>query len=490
MEVRMSAPTGSRISHPGEPVEAVVIAPVLAAGRVVVPQGATALGSVESVQRLGLGLKHPTARIAYRFDRVRMQSGQTFEMDARVVEVETAKERVNAEGVIGGIRPAANLSSTVAFYTLPFLCVDPDLGIPVLGVKFLIARSPDPEIYFPAGTEMILQLQEQAAIPAAITEPAAMSRLPAQELARAGWILEHVPEQRADNGQKRPSDLVNIILLGSGDAIDRAFRAAGWSGAQRSSVLSIFRMYHCMVQRMGYRTAPMGRLTLNGAAADAEYQKSLDTFSKRHHLRLWRQPEGNIWLGAATEDVGYKVHRMHLTHATDPFIDNERNKVINDLAFTGCIDAASLMSRTRHVAGVDNSGFPRTDGQVAVLQLNACENARAMPSESPGSEREPRRPVQALIALRNDLVRSNPVSLVSNTARLIEHRENADSRRRAGSRHGQAPERSAEFKWTRPTAVEQESGTGAIAGESVDSSSFTMQGDVLSRNRIRRLRRD
>jgi hypothetical protein len=35
--------------------------------------------------------------------------------------------------------------------------------------------------------------------------------------------------------------------------------------------------------------APMGRLTLNGATADAEYQKSLDTFSRRHHLRLWEQ---------------------------------------------------------------------------------------------------------------------------------------------------------------------------------------------------------
>lgn len=490
MEVRMSVSTGSRISQPGEPVEAVVIAPVFAGGQLVVPQGAIASGTIESVQRLGLGLKHSTARIAYRFDRVRMQDGGTLSIDARVADVETAKERVSAEGVIGGIRPGANLSSTVGFYTLPFLCVDPDFGIPVLAVKFLIARSPDPEIYFPAGTEMILQVQNQVHIPATIAEPAAMPRLPAPELARASWMLEQLPEQRADNGKNRPSDLVNIILLGSGDAIDRAFRAAGWSGAQRSSILAIFGMYHCMVQRMGYRTAPMGRLTLNGARADAEYQKSLDTFSKRHHLRLWRQAEGNVWFGTATEDVGYKLHRMHLTHATDPFIDNERNKIVNDLAFTGCVDTAALMNRTRNIAGVNQGRSPRTDGQVAVLRLNACENARAMPSESPDSKREPRRVVQALIALRNDLVRSNPVSLVSNTVRLIEDREHAGRGSKAGSRPGEAPERSAESKWIRPTVVGQESAASAAARDSEEGSSFTMQGDVSSRNWVRRVRRD
>ena len=38
--------------------------------------------------------------------------------------------------------------------------------------------------------------------------------------------------------------------------------------------------------------------------------------------------------------------RTHLTHATDRTIDNERAKVVNDLAFTGCVDSGSLVSRT------------------------------------------------------------------------------------------------------------------------------------------------
>ena len=104
----------------------------------------------------------------------------------------------------------------------------------------------------------------------------------------------------------------------------------------------IYHMYHSLVQRIGYSKAPMQALTLNGKSEDATYQKSLDTFSKRHHLHLWKQQQSDFWLSAATEDVGYKLRGLRLTHATDPRIDTEREKVINDLTFTGCLDAASL----------------------------------------------------------------------------------------------------------------------------------------------------
>src|SRR5689334_5806025 len=71
-EARLSTPTGSRISHPGDPVEGVVIAPVLTDGRLVIPLGATVSGVVQRVERLGLGLKHLTSGIEYRFDTVQL----------------------------------------------------------------------------------------------------------------------------------------------------------------------------------------------------------------------------------------------------------------------------------------------------------------------------------------------------------------------------------------------------------------------------------
>jgi hypothetical protein len=188
--------------------------------------------------------------------------------------------------------------------------------------------------------------------------------------------------------------------------------------------MAVYRMYHCMVQRMGYPNAPMGHLTLNGASADTEYQKSLDTFSKRHHLRLWKQGQEGAWLSAATEDVGYQVRRMHLTHGTDPLIDNERAKVLNDLVFTGCVEAATLMTRQPPEAAGQQKRSITTDGKIAIVRMNDCHQPVTMPGEGDQGRNWRPRPAQALVALRNDLIRANPVSFAFNTIRrLREHRD-------------------------------------------------------------------
>lgn len=422
LEARLSTPTGSRISHPGDPVQAIVIAPIVLNGRLIVPQGTVVSGIVADVERLGLGMKHLTAGISYRFNTLQLPDGTSLPIEARVADVETAKERVNPQGMVGGIYPTANFSSTVALYTLRALCVHPDFGVPLLGVKLLIARSPDAEIYFPAGTEMILQLAATVDVPDAGIPHDRIASLSAEEMADANRILSALPRQRTDSN--RPSDLINILFLGERDAINRAFHAAGWSGAQPGSLLSLYRVYHSMEQRMGYGMAPMGKLTFNGLAADAEYQKSLDTFSKRHHLRLWKQQTHNVWLAAATEDTGYRLRHMHLTHATDPLIDNERTKILNDLSFTGCVDAADLVARNTGDNRDGEDPFPGTDGKVAVIRINDCREPRIPAfATANGKSHNRSRTMQALVALEDDIIRSNPVSFVSSTVKLLKENQ-------------------------------------------------------------------
>lgn len=460
LEARLSTPTGSRISHPGDSVQAVVIAPVVLNGRLVVPQGAIISGVVADVERLGWGMKHLTAGISYRFNTLQLPDGTSLSFDARVADVETAKERVNTQGMVGGIYPTANLSSSVALYTLRMLCVHPDFGIPMLGIKLLIARSPDSEIYFPAGTEMILQLAATVDVPTAGIAHDRITSLSAAEVADANRILSELPRQRTDSDGKRPSDLINVLVLGEHDSINRAFRAAGWSGAQRGSVLTLYRIFHCMVQRMGYGAAPMGNLTFNGRAADAEYQKSLDTFSKRHHLRLWKQNSQGAWLGAATEDTGYMVRHMHLTHATDPLIDNERTKILNDLSFTGCVEAADLIARK--TAGNGNG----TDGKVAVIRISDCREPRIpVFAAAKGSGRS--RAMQALVALEDDIIRSNPVSFASSTIKMLEENRRSQvnqvsspffPQKRHSTDVSKSPVRT---RWIRPSVLDQTSITMA-----------------------------
>lgn len=450
LEVSLSEATGSRISHAGDPVKATVISPVFTDGKLVVPQGSIISGVIKEVGRLGLGVKHVTSNMRYEFDSLQLPDGTVVPIQAVVKQVETAKERVDAGGVVRGIYPTANLSSSLASYVIPLLWVDPHFGLPFLGIKVVIARSPDPEIYFPAATEFVLRTTAEANVPASKTPSTTISPLSSEDMADVHRILAKLPEQHTNRGRNHPSDLVNILFLGKRDAITRAFAAAGWSGAHRSSVITIYRMYHCMVQRIGYSMAPMGQLTLNGLRADAEYQKSLNTFSKRHHVRLWKQAEDEAWLSAATEDVSYRFRNVHLTHATDPMIDNERNKVLNDVAFTGCIDAAGLLPRA--TADQRESSI-QTDGRIAVLRLNDCQKPRSIASQSSTVDAPPKpRAIQALIALRNDLIRTNPVFLAYNSVKLLCERHGS------GSNTSDSPDRSSkrdlQTGWIRPSILD------------------------------------
>src|SRR6202035_2445510 len=89
LEARLSEATGSRISHPGDPIEATIIAPVSVDGRILVPQGSRLLGSITNATAIGLGLKHATASIAYGFHTLLLPGEAAIPVNAQLVEVDT-----------------------------------------------------------------------------------------------------------------------------------------------------------------------------------------------------------------------------------------------------------------------------------------------------------------------------------------------------------------------------------------------------------------
>ena len=227
LEARLSGPTGSRISHRGDPIEATIIAPVSLQGRILVPQGSRLLGSIANATAIGLGLKNSTASIAYRFHTLQLPGGAEIPVDAQLVEVETAKEQVDDLGVVRGIHPIASVSSSLTFCAVPLLLVDPPVGAPIWGMKFLIAPSANPEIYFPMGTELILRLTT-VELPA--QNPNFLA--PAKSFSRGDLTdIDHLLKKSAQRAymRSRPSDIVNVVLIGSRSQIDRAFYASGWS---------------------------------------------------------------------------------------------------------------------------------------------------------------------------------------------------------------------------------------------------------------------
>jgi hypothetical protein len=440
LEVRLSTPAGSRVSKSGDPISATIIAPVFAEDRQLLLEGANISGQVDAVQPLGFGLKHGVARIDFRFDSMTLSDGREFPILTRVREVENARERVDETGNVEGILPTANLSSGMSF-AISTLLLHTELAAPAAIVKVIAARSPDSEVYLPVGTELVVELERPVLMDLSRSVRQTAPPLSEDDRQRVQNLLATVPVQQTKLGRNRPSDLVNILLLGTEEQVDAAFTRAGWTGENRRGVRALYRMYRGMVQRCGYSMAPMAPLTLNGVRATRTYQKSLDTIAKRHHVRLWNQPDSDAWLAAATEDIGFTVRNMHVTHAIDLAIDNERAKVVNDLWFAGCVQAASLLPRQSPHSFAHGRSPLATDGEIAVLRLNNCD---APPAVGPRARRT--LAAEAFEAAGIDIARANPLTLGLLSLRCI-----AEHRRRP--RDGASGFFNAQ-SWWRPSVIE------------------------------------
>jgi hypothetical protein len=210
----VSGATGSRLSQRGDPIEATIIAPVSVQGRILVPQGSRLLGSIAQATALGFGLKHATASLAYTFQTLQLPDGTAIPVHTQLVEVDTAKEAVDDRGTVHGIHPVVSLSSSLAFYTVPLLLIEPTLGAPVWGIKCLVVPSANPEIYFPAGTELLLRLTTAVILPPrpihsfVPTKP--FSRGEGTDLVQ--WLKNSAPQASLGS---RPSDVVNLLFNAS-----------------------------------------------------------------------------------------------------------------------------------------------------------------------------------------------------------------------------------------------------------------------------------
>ena len=407
--MRLLTAVGTRFSNPGDMVQAVIIAPVRDRDTLLLPAGTRVSGKVNKVERLGLGLRHTSATMDLRFSDLHLLDGTVIPIHAQVASVEEAREVVTESGTILGIHPSASFSTGVSTL-FALLCVgEPELRLPVLGFKFLAARSPDAEIAFPPGTEMQLRLTREVELASISEDRSAVPLLTAKEGTHLESELGKLPHQQTSLDRKHSSDLINIAIAGTRQSVERAFAAAGWTGTETHGVMALYHMYHCVVQRVGYSRAPMTELTLNSSPPDISFQKNLDTFARRHHIRLWQDERTGVWLGAATEDVKYEIRAMRFTHGSDHQIDNERAKVVNDLIFTGCVSRGALVRRPDLKLVQEGGHSIVTDGDVAVLELNACDDPHGMPA-NPQKPR-PVRTIRAALAVGEDIARSNPVTV-------------------------------------------------------------------------------
>jgi hypothetical protein len=292
---------------------------------------------------------------------------------------------------------------------------------------------PEPEIYYPAGVELTLTLTQPLSLDAPAKLEQAGGQLPENKREELARLVATMPHRTRAPISGRSSDLTNVLFIGSHDQIVTAFNAAGWTQPDPASLRGRIHWIRAAAELRGDDAAPMSLLLLNGAGPDMSWQKGLNDVSKRHHIRMWREAgtwQGReIWVGAATRDIDFAYLRRggRLSHRIGEDIDQERDKVAYDVAFSSC---GKILDWT------DRADFPRlarnatgdpivTDGRMVVIELNDCEAPRlstetadttTLPEHGDKMQRFARREI---LSARNELIRTNPYWRVFEASRWM-----------------------------------------------------------------------
>lgn len=186
-----------------------------------------------------------------------------------------------------------------------------------------------------------------------------------------------------------PAHPVNVILVGSKEALLHGFLTAGWDTADPLTIRTGWKMVDAFIRNKPYPTAPFSHLYLFGRIQDIGFQLPIGgSPRKRHHVRFWavntdtfidpldtrywsgRQPvdweKPVMWVGVANEDVGlgFSALTFQITHRVDRDVDRERDFVVASLREAGCIgNELSLES------GEYRIGRYATDGRMLAATL-------------------------------------------------------------------------------------------------------------------------
>ena len=371
LEIRLTSAVNSATAKVNDPVEAVVIAPVIVGENLVIASGVKVHGVIKEVKQPDKPSDQAVVQI--QFDQL-LEGAKKTPLSARVVSIDNARETVDDQGRILGIVASetgtARLDQGIAKVTQKY----PGLGDFLGMAKGAVLKEVDASIHYEPGVEMTIELTKALKWNETSTGPMLRAITPVDKL---GELVNREPIRTVALKPPRPSDLTNLMFIGSQQQIQDAFKAAGWSLAQAQNKQSEFETFQAMAEMRGYKEAPVSTLLLDGHPPDMVFEKQNNTFNARHHLRIWHRPEAfdgkEVWMCAATHDIGIDFSQRDYTfiHKTDPEVDRERAKVVNDLVFTGQVRGLALVERPdAPTTGQNATGDDiKTDGRLAVLEF-------------------------------------------------------------------------------------------------------------------------
>jgi hypothetical protein len=370
--LRLTTPVSSKTSKKNDAIRATVARDVTAAAGVVIPVGAVVSGRIEKLVKGSTSDDRDQLQLS--FTALALPDRSNLELEGHVSAVENGREKIEA-GTIQGVLESEVPLTQVNRGLGKLAESNPDLGGALAKIAQKNLGTVDTSIALPAGTDLLFALDKPLAV-SRVFPPVVPGTLSAGLAATVQTLLANAP-QRASDKDGKPGDPLNLVVVGGAGQILQAFQQAGWSAAERKTSTSVFDTVRAVMDSQGYGKAPVSDLYVFGRAEDLAFEKMLNTFNKRHHLRLWRTgtiaPDGReIWLSAATHDIGLEpTNTGSISHAIDPNLDDERSRVGADLAVGGSVATERLVTRPNPLnQGLTATGGKwHTDGELLVIVL-------------------------------------------------------------------------------------------------------------------------
>lgn len=389
LSIRLDNPVYSDRSRTGDPISATVTYPLCKTGETIsckpdellVPPGTKINGTILFAAKAPDKYSRP--RLVLDFSNIIYKDGRRSPLYARVIDVDNARETVRNNEILGIIQPHASKKVSVAIMAAS--ASNPIVGFSIKGVQTIYGLSIRREIQFPPGTDVQIQIVRPSMLKEKQTWEGWKELpvdAPLEKLVREAPVQTQTPKHV-------PSDLTNLMFLGTRQQLLAAFGEAGWYDADDVNVKSALKAAQATVRQSGYTNAPMSTLLLEGRAPDVVLQKSLNTFAKRHHMRVWKLDKTyhgqEVWIASATHDIDTSSSRVGTkwSHRIDPHVDREREWAATDLLFVGTGVAYAQVDRPNAPRKAANATGDEilTDGKLWIVKL--------------GPNREPTQPSQS-----------------------------------------------------------------------------------------------
>jgi len=143
-------------------------------------------------------------------------------------------------------------------------------------------------------------------------------------------------------------DPLNLVFVGKPKDLYYAFMRAGWDETETIYGASLWKTGLSAITGGAYRYSPISALYVFERPQDAAMQRARTSIHERNHLRIWMTPlrhEGEpVWIGQISRDIGVRFTRKTITtHKIDPDVDETREFLLEDLAFSQGLRAFGYM---------------------------------------------------------------------------------------------------------------------------------------------------